>query len=152
MAALAFGLTIAMAGCGSFAEPEPAPPSPSAPAPAPEPTEVVPALVPDGTAEENLPLFEQVVAAVWASESQVQGAAYIDALTAAGFDRSAMAVTKDESTVGRPAETIQFSVAWGTEECLVGQVGPSTGSPVTRVMPQLADGRCLIGELRPIDW
>ena len=109
-------------------------------------------LVPEGTAEENLPLFSAVTAQVWASDQRAAGRAYIDALTAAGFDREAMQVTQDVSTVGNPAESLQFSVRWGETECLVGQVGPSTGEPVTAVLPQLAEGRCLIGSTRPIDW
>jgi hypothetical protein len=92
-----------------------------------------------------------VTAAVWASPEQVSGRAYIDALVAAGFDKSAMQVTPDETTVGNPAESIQFSVRWG-EECLVGQVGPATGAPVAIVVPILAEGTCLVGETRPIDW
>ncbi len=89
---------------------------------------------------------------MWSSDQKVAGRAYIDALVAAGFDRSAMQVTQDVSTVGNPAESIQFSVRWGDDECLVGQVGPSTGQPVTVVLPQLAEGRCLVGETRAIDW
>jgi hypothetical protein len=75
----------------------------------------------------------------------------VDALVAAGFDKSAMQLTPDQSTVGNPAEAIQFSVLW-KETCLVGQVGPATGAPVTVVVPALADGSCLIGSTRPIDW
>ena len=89
-----------------------------------------PTLVPDGTAEENLPLFSAVVAGVWATPQQVTGRAYVDALVAAGFDKGAMQLTPDQSTVGNPAESIQFSVRWG-QECLIGQVGPATGAPVT---------------------
>jgi len=92
-----------------------------------------------------------VTAAVWATPDNVAGRAYIDALVAAGFDRAAMQVTPDQSTVGNPAESIQFSVRWG-DECLVGQVGPATGSPVTLVVPVLAEGTCLVGQTRPIDW
>jgi hypothetical protein len=114
------------------------------PAPAPE-------LVPEGSAADNLPLFTAVTAKVWQSSGKVKGRAYIDALVAAGFDKSAMQVTQDSSTVGNPAESIQFSVRWG-EECLVGQVGPATGRPVTTVLPALPGGACLIGETRPIDW
>jgi hypothetical protein len=108
--------------------------------------------VPDGTAEENLPLFTSVSDGVWASDQRGAGRAYIDALVAAGFDRAAMQVTQDQSTVGNPAESLQFSVRWGEDECLVGQVGPSTGQLVTAVMPQLAEGRCLVGTTRAIDW
>ena len=110
-----------------------------------------PRLVPDGTADDNLPLFTSVTADVWATPDNVSGRAYIDALEAAGFDKATMQVTPDQSTVGNPAETIQFSVQWGPE-CLVGQVGPSTGAPVTVVVPVLAEGTCLIGQTRPIDW
>lgn len=108
-------------------------------------------LVPDGTADENLPLFSAVVAGVWATPQQVTGQAYVDALVAAGFDKSAMQLTPDQSTVGNPAESIQFSVRWG-QDCLVGQVGPSTGAPVTVVLPALGEGTCLVGDTRPIDW
>ncbi|MFJ2505637.1 DUF6993 domain-containing protein [Microbacterium sp. AGC62] len=115
-------------------------------------TPAEPTLVPDGTAEENLPVFTSVAERVWATDQRGAGRAYIDALVTAGFDRSAMQVTQDQSTVGNPAESLQFSVRWGDSECLVGQVGPSTGRVVTVVMPQLAEGRCLVGTTRPIDW
>ncbi|MDQ7877619.1 hypothetical protein Q9R08_06490 [Microbacterium sp. QXD-8] len=108
-------------------------------------------LMPDGTAADNLPLFAAVTAAVWASEGRVTGRAYVDALAAAGFDKAAMQVTADQTTVGNPAESIQFAVRWG-DECLVGQVGPATGNPVTVVVPVLAEGTCLVGQTRPIDW
>lgn len=106
---------------------------------------------PDGTAEDNLPIFEAVTAQVWAASGSSSGQAYIDALVAAGFDKAAMQVTQDLTTVGDAVESLQFSVRWGEAECLVGQVGPSTGEPVTMVMDQLAEGRCLVGNTRPID-
>lgn len=111
-----------------------------------------PQYLPDGTAEENLPLFAAVTAQIWATEQRGSGRAYIDALIAAGFDRAGMQFTADTSTVGNAAESLQFSVRWGESECLIGQVGPSTGEPVTAVMPQLAEDRCLIGNTQPIDW
>lgn len=97
-------------------------------------------------------MFTAVAEAIWATDSKGSGRAYIDALVGAGFDRAAMQVTQDQSTVGNQAESLQFSVRWGDDECLVGQVGPSTGRVVTAVMPQLAEGRCLVGTTRPIDW
>lgn len=133
-------------------------PSPSASASAtptqtPTPTAAPgPILVPEGTASDNLPLFAAVTAKVWAGPDRVSGRAYVDALVAAGFAKERMQVTADRTTVGNPVESLLFSVAWGDKECLIGQVGPSTGNPVTEVMPQLAEGRCLIGETRPIDW
>ncbi|MDR7189810.1 hypothetical protein J2Y46_002636 [Microbacterium sp. BE35] len=152
----ALALVGALTAC-SPGEPEPEPeptttttdgaPSPIAsPTTPPEPT-----LVPEGTADDNLPLFSSVTAAVWATDARVTGRAYVDALTAAGFDKAAMQVTQDLSTVGNPAESIQFSVRWN-DQCLVGQVGPATGDPVTVVVPVLAEGNCLVGQTRPIDW
>lgn len=132
-------------------------PSASSSAPATEaPTEVPtapsgPALLPDGSAEENLPFFTEIVTSVWSTPENAQGRAYVDALAAAGFDRTAMQVTLDQSTVGNPAESIQFSVLWG-DECLIGQVGPATGTPVTTTAAALEGGLCLIGKTRPIDW
>jgi len=120
-------------------------------APSPTPTATAPMLNPEGTAADNLPYFASIVAAVWAGPENVSGRAYIDALVAAGFDKAAMEVTNDRSTVGNPAESIQFSVLWAGE-CLVGQVGPATGSPVTVVLRPVGSGRCLVGNTRPIDW
>lgn len=128
------------------------PPTSASPAPTVTPTDSAPTLQPDGSAADNLPVFTAVAEAVWSTDQRGAGRAYIDALVAAGFDRAAMQVTQDTSTVGNPAESLQFSVRWGEKECLIGQVGPSTGQVVTAVMPQLAEGRCLIGTTRSIDW
>lgn len=103
-------------------------------------------------AEAALTSFAAVTARIWESDARGQGRAYIDALTQAGFAKDEMQVTADRSTVGNPAESLLFSVAWSDTQCLVGQVGPSTGEPVTAVMPRLSDGACLAGTTRPIDW
>lgn len=149
MAGAAAALLFSLAACAPSAV---EPPNSASPEPTVDPTASAPTLQPDGSADDNLPLFTAVADAVWASEQRGAGRAYIDALIAAGFDREAMQVTQDTSTVGNPAESLQFSVRWGEKECLVGQVGPSTGQVVTVVMPQLAEGRCLIGTTRSIDW
>jgi hypothetical protein len=156
--AVAAVLTASLAACTPGDTATPTPPAASSPAAAPSassaPADSEPsaaALVPDGTAADNLPVFAAVTAAVWATDDRGAGRAYVDALVQAGFDRSAMQVTHDRSTVGDPAESIQFSVRWG-QECLIGQVGPATGEPVTTVMPVLAEGTCLVGNTRPIDW
>lgn len=146
----AAALTLVLAACGPT-DPAPSATPTSAPTSSEEPA-AGPVLVPDGSAADNLPLFSAITAQVWATDQRAKGRAYIDALTAAGFDKAAMQVTPDATTVDRAVESMQFSVRWGTSECLIGQVGPSTGDPVTIVMPQLAEGRCLIGDTRPIDW
>ena len=115
------------------------------------PTPTAPELRPEGTASDNLPYFAAIVSGVWSGPDRASGRAYIDALVAGGFDKSAMQVTNDQSTVGNAAESIQFSVMWAGE-CLVGQVGPATGDPVTTVLPPVPGDTCLIGKTRPIDW
>jgi len=138
-------------GCAPSPQPEPAP-TQSAATPTGTATDPTgPVLVPDGSAEDNLLLFTTVAQSVWESPQNAQGRAYVDALVAAGYDKGAMQVTQDASTIGSAAETLQFSVQWG-EDCLLGQVGPVTGALVTAVAPALAGGGCLLGETRPIDW
>lgn len=143
---------MALTGCASASAPNPGNDAKAKSTAAATPTSAATVYVPDGSAADNLPLFTSVVADVWSSDARVSGRAYIDALVEAGFDREAMQVTPDTTTVGNPVESLQFSVRWGADECLVGQVGPSTGAPVTVVLPQLAEGRCLVGATRPIDW
>ncbi|WP_431800870.1 DUF6993 domain-containing protein [Microbacterium sp. bgisy203] len=140
------------AGCTPTPEPSPSTSaSTAAPAPSATPTPTGPVLVPDGSAADNLPLFTAVMDQVAATDARAQGRAYVDALVAAGFDKAAMEVTNDQTTVGNPADSIQFSVKWG-EECLVGQVGPSTPVPTALVLPLTPSGTCLVGQTRPIDW
>ncbi|WP_180968930.1 DUF6993 domain-containing protein [Microbacterium aurantiacum] len=146
-AAVAMLLTACSPTPNPSTNPEPAESAPAA-TEAPE----APAYDPAGTAEANLPVFTAVTQQVWASEQRASGRAYVDALVAVGFDRALMQVTPDETTVGNAVESLQFSVRWGDAHCLIGQVGPSTGEPVTAVMAQLAEGRCLVGTTRPIDW
>lgn len=138
-----------LAGCTPT--PEPTRSATATPTPTASETTATVALVPDGTAEENLPFFRGIVDGVWNSPDAASGRAYIDALVAGGFDKAAMQVTADESTVGNAAESIQFSVRWG-EECLIGQVGPATGGVVAVVESGLPGGTCLLGTTRPIDW
>jgi hypothetical protein len=141
---------LALVGCTS--PPGPGPTVPAAPTTAPAATPVpAPMLEPQGTAEENLPVFRDVVEVVAQTDRRHEGRAYIDALVAAGFPRGEMELTPDRTTVGDPADSIQFSVRW-SGECLVGQVGPSTPEPVAVVLPLVPTGTCLIGQTRPIDW
>lgn len=131
---------------------EPAPSTSAATAgPSTSATPSAPALVPGGSAEDNLPLFRAVMDEVAATDARAQGRAYIDALVAAGFPKAAMEVTQDRTSVGNPADSIQFSVRWD-DECLVGQVGPSTPAPTALVLPLTPEGTCLVGDTRPIDW
>lgn len=143
--------TTALVLAGCTADPEPEPDTAISDPTTPVAPEAAAVLVPEGDAEANLPYFTSIVQNVAAGGESALGRAYVDALVSGGFDKGAMQVTEDESTVGNPAESIQVSVRWG-EECLMGQVGPATGAPVTTVMSGLATGGCLVGATRPIDW
>jgi hypothetical protein len=149
MAATALLAVVVLAGCTAEAPAPTASATSTNAAATPSPTEAE--FSADGSAEDNLPVFTTTVEEVWASEDRESGRAYIDALVTAGFDKSAMEVTEDFSTVGNAAESIQFAVMWG-DECLAGQVGQATGDPVTTVLPALAEGTCLVGNTRAIDW
>lgn len=150
LAGLVLAILVA-AGCTPVDEPAPSSPPPTTPAETVAPTPTGPQLIPDGLAEDNLPLFTTVMQQVAATPENAAGRAYIDALVAAGFDRGAMQVTADRTTVDNPVDSLQFSVQWG-QECLVGQVGPSTPAPTALVLPELPSGGCLVGKTRPIDW
>lgn len=110
-----------------------------------------PALVPGGTAEQNLPFFDKVNRATLAANPAAKGRDFIDALVAAGFDKSAMQLTVDTTTIGLAANSVQFSVRLDGG-CLIGQNGADAGGYNSMTAPPLATGGCLIGQTRAIDW
>lgn len=151
----AVALTVGVSACAPDGGADPAPTGPvpsNSGAASATPEASTPTFDPSGDAEANLPIFTETVEKVWAGEQRAQGRAYIDALVAAGFaDKATMQLTPDQTTIGNAAESIQFSVFFA-DRCLIGQVGPATGEPRTEVAPALAEGRCLLGVTRPIDW
>lgn len=140
---------IGLAGC-SFASPDPTPTATATAEPT-EPAPAAPELRPDLSAAENLAFFDSVNQAVVAADPNAGGRAFIDALVAAGFDKAAMQVTADRTTIDEPADSVQFSVAF-QGECLVGQYGPKSGGYHGAVRSMLGTGTCLVGQTRPIDW
>ncbi|MFB9748669.1 DUF6993 domain-containing protein [Leifsonia shinshuensis] len=122
------------------------------PAPSPKPTaSAPPALVPGGTAEQNLAFFDAVNRATIAAKPGAQGRDFIDGLVAAGFTKADMQVTPDTTSIGLKAASIQFSVKFG-DSCVIGQYGPDGSGYTSLTSPALATGGCLIGRTRPIDW
>lgn len=147
VSAVAVTVVIALAGCVPGA-PTPAPSaSPSsdvsgAPAPPRD-------LNLEGTATDNLPYFDDTNNALIAAGASLDGRSFIDNLVTAGFSKAAMEVTPDRTTVNAEVDQLQFSVRLnGT--CLIGQFGGGEYSSIAASL--LADGRCLIGTTRPIDW
>ena len=153
---LAAGLAVAFAlsGCTGGTVTTQSPSAPATSAAASTPTPSAPAavgLVPGGTAEQNLPFFDQVNKATLAANPDAKGRDFIDALVAAGFPKSDMQLTVDTTTIGLKANSIQFSVRMG-DTCLIGQNGADAGGYGSEVVPVLPTGTCLIGQTRPIDW
>lgn len=151
----AVALALTLAGCTGGSSPT-ATPSSSAPAAGASatPTSSAPAvvgLVSGGTAEQNLPYFDQVNKATLAAKPGAQGRDFIDALVAAGFAKADMQLTVDTTTIGLKANSIQFSVRMG-DTCLIGQNGADAGGYSSMAVPVLASGSCLVGQTRPIDW
>lgn len=156
IAGLALASALALTGCTATG-PVPAPTAGATGAPRPVPSTIAPpgsiepVLRPELSAAENLAYFDSVNRAVIAADPSPGGRAFIDALVAAGFDRAAMQVTADTTTLGEPADSIQFAVAFGPD-CLVGQFGPKSDGYQSAVRPALGTGGCLVGATRPIDW
>jgi beta-glucanase (GH16 family) len=141
------GAPIGSTGATATAAPDPSASSASDPTP----EDAAPTLQPAASATDNLPFFDSVNVAVTRADPSAGGRAFIDALAAAGFDTSAMEVTADTTTLGDPADSIQFAVRFAGE-CLVGQFGPKSGGYHSAVRPALGTGGCLVGRTRAIDW
>jgi hypothetical protein len=142
---------VVLAGCVS-AEPVASPTATAAPSVSASPTPSAPpapALKPEGSAAENLDYFTTVVTTFLSASPDAGGREIVDALVAAGFDKTAMEVTPDKTAVGLDADNIQFSVRMnGT--CLIGQSGNVGVHTITATL--LATGTCLVGDTRAIDW
>ena len=149
---LGLAATLSLAACAAAPAVTPsatataqATPTPSAtPAPAPE-------LQPEKDAAANLAYFDTIATAVVAADGNAGGREFVDALAAAGFDRTQMEVTFDTTNVDLAADSIQFSVRFNGE-CLIGQNGPATGGYHSTATAILASGTCLVGATRQIDW
>ncbi|MGO4691920.1 DUF6993 domain-containing protein [Glaciibacter sp. 2TAF33] len=144
-------LGLVLSGCA----PTPPGPHPSSTVPdvvSPGPTTAaVPTVKPMLSASENLAYFDSVSAGALAANPSADGRAFIDALAAAGFDKTQMEVTFDTTAANLAADSIQFAVRFNGE-CLIGQHGPASDGFHSMVAPLLGTGRCLVGATRQIDW
>ncbi len=144
-------LTAALVGGLTGCVDGPPMPTPSAPTGSPSPGETTPpepAIDLAGTATENRPYFDVINKATVEAGGR-DGRSFIDGLVAAGYSKELMEVTPDRTSINAEVDNFQFSVRLnGT--CLIGQYG-STGY-ASYAGPVLADGNCLVGTTRPIDW
>ncbi|MET0805945.1 MAG: hypothetical protein ABWX98_02435 [Lacisediminihabitans sp.] len=138
----------ALAGCTS--SPPTPKPTTSAVTSTPSPTpSVAPTMVPNGTAEQEKPFFDLVNAKLIGANGSANGRDIVDNLVASGFAKADMQVTPDKTAIGGTVDSILFSVKIGGE-CLLGQ--RSGAGYASSVQKALADGTCLVGKTRPIDW
>lgn len=145
-------LLLALTGCAPGGSPAGSPTATVTHSPTPTASAAPPiALVPGGTAQQNLPYFDKVNRATLAAHPDAKGRDFIDALVAAGFTKADMQLTVDTTTIGLKANSIQFSVRLA-DTCLIGQNGADAGGYSSLVTPVLSTGNCLIGQTRPIDW
>ncbi|MCU1580731.1 MAG: hypothetical protein QOD27_1704 [Microbacteriaceae bacterium] len=120
----------------------------SAPTPTPTPTPK-PVYVSGGTAEQNKAYFDSVNSALITSNGTADGKTIVNTLVAAGFDKAAMQLTPDKTSIGVAADSVLFSVRLG-DGCLIGQRGPAGYS--SSIGPALTGGSCLVGKTRTINW
>jgi len=148
LAAVALSVVLGAGLTGCIGAPPPMPtPTPVTPSPgATGPVE--PQIDLAGTAAQNQAYFDLVNSATVRAGGR-DGRAFIDALVAAGYSKESMEVTPDRTSINAQADNYQFSILLnGT--CLIGQYGSAGYASVAG--PVLADGHCLVGETRPIDW
>ena len=144
---VAIAAVTALVGCvpsGPSPVPSPtaAPTSPSTAAPAP-------VFDPTATGAQNRAFFDAQNQAYFDANGFTDGRSYVDNLVALGFDKAAMEVTPDETSVGLRADAIFFSVRFD-DQCLIGQV--SAAGYHSLLANTLATGGCLVGQTRAIDW
>lgn len=153
-AALALGIALPLlAGC-SVAETVIGGPSPETPKREEVKTpKVAPTFVPDGTAEQNLPFFTEVIRKYTAGDQPITGKPVAQAVIDAGFDPAMMQFSFDESKTGLTADNIFVSVRVGAD-CLIGQLVTGDRSFVAKNEPAIGPKGdiCLIGITRSVDW
>lgn len=142
-------LVLGLSSCAIVEGPTPVTPT-RTPPPVPD---TPPSFVPGGDASENLPFFTQVLTDYSKGDRPIEGKPIVDAIAAAGFDRTAMQVSFDRTKTNLVADSIYVSVRFG-EECLIGQFVTGTRELAVMKAPALGPDKniCLIGTTRPIDW
>jgi len=122
-------------------------PAPEATIPAPAEPEV-PVFVEGGSAEENLPYITWVLGQAGAGVGLFGSLDAVAALEEAGFERSAIEVTSDRTSLELAAESISVSVLVDGD-CAIAQW--SGDWLVSSVQPVLGSGTCLLGDTLSLD-
>lgn len=120
-----------------------------APTPEPSLTVAAPIIRPGESAAANKPFFDLVNSALNTASGMSDGRTIVDTLVAAGFRKQDMQVTADRTAIDLAVDSIVVSVRV-KGQCLIGQF--TVSGYHSTVGPILAQGRCLVGTSRPIDW
>lgn len=95
--------------------------------------------------QKNVDLFNRTAARVAASGNPV-GADFTNALASVGFDKAAMQITADRTTINAVAPAIVFAVKVDGK-CLLGQYAPDSHEYDHQVVAPISTGSCLIGDV-----
>lgn len=110
--------------------------------------EVIPAFIPGGSAQDNLPYISYVLQEAGAGTGIFGSLDAVEVLEEAGFSRSDMEVTSDRTKLELAAESVTIAVIIDGE-CALGQWGASWFS--SSVTPLLGSGTCLLGDTLSLD-
>ena len=103
-----------------------------------------PVLLPEASAKDNLYYFTWVIEKTLAADPAADSYAVAQAVGAAGFDPATVQFTFSTTAAGLPADTSEVAVQFAGQ-CLIGQFGPVAPKVISRAMPLLASGGCLLG-------
>lgn len=103
-----------------------------------------PALLPQASATDNLYYFSWVIEKTIAADPAVDSFAIAQAVGSAGFDPATVQFTFSRTAAGLAADTSEVAVQFDGQ-CLIGQFGPVAPKVISRVLPVLATGGCLLG-------
>lgn len=109
-----------------------------------------PVFHPEGTAQQNLEFLKWVVTSTLAADPAADSYVVATAVGASGFDPATVQFTFSTTAAGLPADTSEVAVQFAGE-CLIAQYGPAQPAVITKVMPVLASGGCLLGtDVQPL--
>ena len=134
LVAIATFLTVVLAGCTSNSDGSPEPVA-----------SVEPefSFFPTGSATQNLPIFENVLAVTGAGKPGHKLSDSIALLVETGFEIEDITHTPVDSKIGEPADSVSLAVAFNGE-CLIAQFSSSW---ITAVVTEPTVSGCLIGDV-----
>jgi len=142
LTALGLVTALALTGCSGTATQSDSKATSSASA-TPKPSKD-PVYLPEASAKDNLYYFTWVIEKTLAADPAADSYAVAQAVGAAGFDPATVQFTFTTTAAGLPADTSEVAVQFAGQ-CLIGQFGPLAPKVISRAMPLLASGGCLLG-------